>query len=104
MIQLRDGGKITNNIAKQVLEEMFETGQTAQAIVDAQGLAVVSDEGPIAAAVDEVLAANPDVVAKIKAGNDKSKGFLTGQVMKAMRGQGKPDVVNRLIDEKLAQI
>ena len=83
---------------------MFETGQTAQAIVDAQGLAVVSDEGAIAAEVDKVLAANPDVVAKIKAGNDKSKGFLTGQVMKALRGQGKPDVVNRLIDEKLAQL
>ena len=103
LLQLRDGGKITNAIAKQVLTEMFETGQPAQAIVDAQGLAVVSDEGPIAAAVAQVLAANPDVVAKIRAGNDKSKGFLTGQVMKAMRGQAKPDVVNRLIDEKLAQ-
>ena len=50
----------------------------------------MSDEGPIAAAVDTVLAANPDVVAKIKAGNEKSKGFLTGQVMKALRGQGGP--------------
>ena len=104
LIQLRDGGKITNNIAKQVLPEMFETGQSAQAIIDAQGLAVVSDEGPIAAAVDAALAANADVVAKIKAGNDKSKGFLTGQVMKAMKGQAKPDVVNRLLDEKLAQM
>jgi aspartyl-tRNA(Asn)/glutamyl-tRNA(Gln) amidotransferase subunit B len=102
LLALRDSGKITNTIAKTVLDQMFETGETAQAIVDAQGLTVVSDEGPIAAAVEQVLAANPDVVAKIKAGNDKSKGFLMGQVMKALKGQGKPDVVTRLIDEKLA--
>ncbi len=104
LIQLRDSDKITNAIAKQVLDEMFQTGQSAQAIVDAKGLAAVSDEGAIAAEVDKVLAANPDVVAKIKAGNDKSKGFLTGQVMKGLRGQGKPDIVNRLIDEKLTQL
>ena len=102
LIKLRDGGKITNAVAKQVLDEMFQTGQAAQAVVDGKGLAVVSDDA-IAAEVDTVLAANPDVVAKIKAGNDKSKGFLTGQVMRALRGQGKPDVVNRLIDERLAQ-
>lgn len=104
LLTLRDAGKITNAIAKTVLEEMFETGQTAQQIVDAKGLAVVSDEGAVAAEVDKVLAANPDVVAKIKAGNDKSKGFLTGQVMKALKGQGRPDVVNRLIDDALAKL
>ncbi len=103
LLALRDSGKITNAVAKQVLEEMFQTGQTAQAIVDAKGLAAVSDEGAIAAEVDRVLAANPDVIAKIKAGNDKSKGFLTGQVMKALRGQARPDVVNRLLDARLAQ-
>ncbi len=102
LISLRDAGRITNGVAKSVLDQMFRTGEKAQAIVDVQGLSVVSDEGPIAAAVDQVLAANPDVVAKIKAGNDKSKGFLMGQVMKALKGQGKPDVVTRLIDEKLA--
>jgi len=101
LLTLRDSGKITNVIAKAVLEEMFSTGQSAQAIVDAKGLAVVSDEGAIEAEVDKVVAANPDVVAKIKAGSDKSKGFLTGQVMKAMRGQARPDVVNRLLDERL---
>ncbi len=69
--------------------------------MDAKGLAVVSDESAIEAEVDKVMAANPDVVAKIKAGNEKSKGFLTGQVMKAMRGQARPDVVNRILDERL---
>ncbi len=101
LLALRDSGKITNVIAKTVLEEMFGTGQSAQEIVEARGLAVVSDEGAIEAEVDKVMAANPDVVAKIKAGNDKSKGFLTGQVMKAMRGQARPDVVNRILDARL---
>ena len=50
------------------------------------------------------IAANPDIVAKFKAGNEKSKNALTGQVMKAMKGQARPDVVNRLIDERLAAL
>ena len=104
LILLRDGGRITNAIAKTVLTEMFETGQTAAQIVEAQGLAVVSDDNALAEEVDRVIAANPDIVAKIKAGNDKSKNALTGQVMKAMKGQARPDAVNRLIDERLAQL
>jgi aspartyl-tRNA(Asn)/glutamyl-tRNA(Gln) amidotransferase subunit B len=101
LLKLRDSGKITNNIAKSVLEEMFESGKSAPAIVESRGITVVSDEGAIAAEVDKVLAANPDVVAKIKAGNVNSKGFLVGQVMKATRGQARPDLVNKLIDERL---
>jgi aspartyl-tRNA(Asn)/glutamyl-tRNA(Gln) amidotransferase subunit B len=83
---------------------MFATGASPQSIVDARSLAAVSDDSAIAAEVDRVVAANPDVIAKIQAGNDKSKGFLTGQVMKAMKGQAKPDVVNRLLDERLAAL
>ena len=62
---------------------------------------VVSDEGAIVAEVDKVIAENPDVVAKIKAGNDKSIGFLVGQIMKATKGQARPDLVNRLLKERL---
>lgn len=101
LIQLRDGGLITNSSAKAVLEEMYSTGEPAAKIVAARGLGVVNDEGAIAAEVDKAIAANPDVVAKIKAGNEKSIGFLVGQIMKATRGQAKPDVVNRLLKERL---
>ena len=104
LIALRDGGEITNNTAKAVLDEMFQTGETAQSIVDAKGLAAVSDDGPILAEVDRAIAANPDIVARFKAGNEKSKNALTGQVMKALKGQARPDVVNRLIDERLAAL
>ena len=104
LIQLRDSGHITNNSAKAILGVMFETGEAPQDIVAARGLAAVSDDAAIAAEVDRVLTANADVVAKFKAGNEKSKGFLTGQVMKALKGQAKPDIVNRLLDEKLAAL
>ena len=101
LLKLRDSGKITNNIAKSVLEEMFAAGKGAQEIVDARGISVVSDEGAILAEIDKVIAANPDVVAKIKAGNDKSIGFLVGQVMKATKGQARPDLVNKLLKERM---
>jgi len=101
LLKMRDSGKITNNIAKVVLEEMFATGKGAQEIVDARGISIVSDEGALTAEIDKVLAANPDVVSRIKAGNDKSIGFLVGQVMKATRGQARPDLVNKLLKGRI---
>jgi aspartyl-tRNA(Asn)/glutamyl-tRNA(Gln) amidotransferase subunit B len=101
LLKRRDAGEITNNIAKTVLEEMFETGRSAGDIIAARGIKVVSDEGAIVAEVDKAIAANPDVVAKIKAGNEKSIGFLVGQIMKATKGQARPDMVNRLLKERL---
>ena len=101
LIQLRDRGDITNNIAKSVLEEMFKSGRSAQEIIDASGIKVVSDEGVLYEEIDKVIAANQDVVAKIKAGNDKSIGFLVGQVMKSTKGQARPDLVNKLLKERI---
>jgi aspartyl-tRNA(Asn)/glutamyl-tRNA(Gln) amidotransferase subunit B len=101
LIQLRDKGDITNNIAKSVLDDMFKTGRSAQEIIDASGIKVVSDEGVLFAEIDKVIAANQDVVAKIKAGNDKSIGFLVGQIMKATKGQARPDLVNKLLKERI---
>ncbi len=101
LINTRDKGEITNNIAKSVLEEMFETGKPASEIIESRGIKVVTDEGAIYAEIDKVIAANPDVVAKIKAGNDKVAGFLVGQIMKATKGQARPDIVNKLLKERL---
>jgi aspartyl-tRNA(Asn)/glutamyl-tRNA(Gln) amidotransferase subunit B len=70
------------------------------------GLAQVSDEGELAAVVEEILAANPTVVDDYRSGDDKAKkkkrGFLMGEAMKATRGQGNPQLLNRLLDERLA--
>ena len=66
----------------------------------------MSDAGELGAVVDDVLAANADAVTEYRAGDDKvrkkKRGFLIGEVMKALKGQGNPQVVNQLLDEKLA--
>ena len=80
---------------------MFKSGRSAQEIIDASGIKVVSDEGVLYEEIDKVIAANQDVVAKIKAGNDKSIGFLVGQVMKSTKGQARPDLVNKLLKERI---
>ena len=101
LLRLIDGGTISGKIAKGVFDEMFETGKDPEAIVKEKGLLQISDEGAIATAVDEVIAKNPKSVADYRAGKEKAIGFLVGQVMKATRGKANPDLVNRLLKERL---
>ena len=92
---------INGKIAKDVLEVMMDTGQAPDAIIEARGLRQVVDTGAIDAAVDAVLAANPDKLAEFKAGKDKLFGFFVGQVMKAMAGKGNPALVNEAVKRRL---
>ena len=92
---------INGRIAKEVFEAMVETGDSPGAIVEAKGLRQVIDTGAIDAAVDAVLAANPDKVAQFKGGKDKLFGFFVGQVMKAMAGKGNPALVNETLKTRL---
>jgi aspartyl-tRNA(Asn)/glutamyl-tRNA(Gln) amidotransferase subunit B len=94
-------GTITGKIAKELIEPMFTDGKTVEELIQERGIKV-ADAGVVQEIVERVIAANPDIVAKIRAGNEKSKGFLVGQVMKEARGQARPDDVNRLLDEALA--
>jgi len=96
-------GTITGKIAKELIEEMHATGKDAAALIAEKGIKVV-DAGAVQGIVDAVLAANPDVVAKIRAGQDKAMGFLVGQVMKEAKGQARPDDVNRLLKETLDRL
>jgi len=98
---MRDLKTILANAGKEVLAVMFETGQAAPAVIAQKGLAQVSDSGAIEAAVADVLAKNADQVAKYKAGKTQVLGFFVGQVMKAMKGKGNPQLVNDLIKKKL---
>ena len=91
---------ISGRTAKDVFATMFETGKSADTIIDEQGLKQISDEGSIEAALDEIIAANPAQVEKAKE-NPKLKGWFVGQVMKATGGQANPGVVNKLINQKL---
>jgi aspartyl-tRNA(Asn)/glutamyl-tRNA(Gln) amidotransferase subunit B len=101
LLKLIDAGKISGSAAKQVFKVMFEKGGEPDNIVQDLGLTQVSDESAIAGAVEKVLSANGKAVADYKAGNEKSFGFLVGMVMKEMKGQGNPQVVNELLKKAL---
>ncbi len=97
---LRDN-VINGRIAKEVFEAMVETGEDPAGIVEARGLRQVVDTGAIDAAVDGVLAANPDKLAEYRGGKEKLFGFFVGQVMKAMQGKGNPALVNEALRQRL---
>ncbi len=92
---------INGRIAKDVFEEMVETGKPAAVIVEEKGLRQVTDTGAIDDAVTKVLAENADKVAEYKSGKDKLFGFFVGQVMKAMQGKGNPALVNEAVTKQL---
>ncbi len=95
--KLVDAGTLTDKLARQVLAGMVAGEGSAQQIVDARGLAVVSDDGALIAAIDEALAAQPDVLAKIRDGKVQAAGAIIGAVMKAMRGQADAARVRELV-------
>jgi aspartyl-tRNA(Asn)/glutamyl-tRNA(Gln) amidotransferase subunit B len=101
LLDLIADSTINGKIAKEVLEAMMDTGQDPAAIIDARGLRQVTDTGAIDAAVDAVLAANPDKLAEYRGGKEKLFGFFVGQVMKAMAGKGNPALVNEALKAKL---
>ena len=92
---------ISGKIAKTVFEKMWQKGQTADQIIDAEGLKQVTDTGAIEGLVDEVIAANPDQVAEYLGGKDKLIGFFVGKVMQASQGKANPGMVNQLLKKKL---
>lgn len=101
MINLIEKGTISGKIAKKVFAEMLETGKEPQVIVQEQGLVQISDEGEIAKIVEQVLLNNPKSVEDVKSGKQQAIGFLVGQVMKETRGKANPQLVNKIIKEKV---
>ncbi|GAA4110529.1 Asp-tRNA(Asn)/Glu-tRNA(Gln) amidotransferase subunit GatB [Nocardioides fonticola] len=98
---LVEGGSINDKLARQVFDGLLAGEGTPEEIVAARGLAIVSDEGALSAAVDAAIAANPDVAEKIRDGKVAAAGALIGAVMKEMRGQADAGRVRELIIEKL---
>ncbi|GAA3595409.1 Asp-tRNA(Asn)/Glu-tRNA(Gln) amidotransferase subunit GatB [Klugiella xanthotipulae] len=97
---LVDAGTLTDKLARQVLEGVIAGEGTPQQVVDARGLAVVSDDGALIIAIDEALAAQPDVLEKIRDGKVQAAGAVIGAVMKAMRGQADAARVRELVLER----
>ncbi|HEY3013665.1 MAG TPA: Asp-tRNA(Asn)/Glu-tRNA(Gln) amidotransferase subunit GatB [Nocardioides sp.] len=98
---LVDSGKINDKLARQVFEGLYAGEGTPEEIVAARGLEIVSDDGALGTAVDNAIAANPDVADKIRDGKVAAAGALIGAVMKEMRGQADAGRVRELILEKL---
>jgi len=101
LLELIEKGTLSGPLAKTVLEEMFETGKSATAIVAEKGLVQISDSGELAIIIDRVIADNEKAVADYRAGKEASLTFLIGQVMKASRGKANPAVVKPIIVDKL---
>ena len=93
---------ISNAIGKKVFEALWNgEGQSADEVIDSQGLKQVTDTGAIEAMIDEVLAANQKSVEEFRAGKEKAFNALVGQVMKASKGKASPAQVNELLKKKL---
>jgi len=95
-------GTISNNAGRQVFDALWAgEGADADAVIEARGLRQISDTGAIERIVDDVMAANPDNVAQVKAGKDKAFNALVGQIMKASQGKANPQQVNELLRKKI---
>jgi len=102
LVKLVETGKITAAVGKKVFATMFETGRPAAEIVVAEGLGAQVGDDAIEQAAREIIAKNPDNVAKFKSGNEGVFKFFVGQVMKATRGQANPQAVNDIVRKLLS--
>ena len=101
LLDLIADGTISGRIAKEVFEAMWETGRSAGDIVEEKGLKQISDEGAIAAIVEQLIADNPTQADQVRSGNEKVIGWFVGQVMKATQGKANPGLVNQILRKKL---
>jgi len=102
LIRLLDDGTIGGKAAKEIFDDMSESGESADVIVERKGLGQVSDPDAIREAAKRVLAANAAQVEQYKGGSAKVFGFLVGQLMKEMRGKAKADLANEILKELLS--
>ena len=103
LLDLMADGTISGRIAKEVFDEMVESGAAPAAIVADKGLEQITDTAAIEAFVDAAIAAGPDQAESVRGGNDKAIGWFVGQVMKATQGKANPKMVNELLREKLKE-
>lgn len=94
---------LSGKLAKTVFEQMWETKQDPDQIIEERGLKQVTDSGAIEQLIDTVIASNEKQVADYKAGKQQIFGFFVGQVMKASQGKANPDQVNKILLERLAK-
>ena len=101
LIDLIGDGTLSGRLAKDVFALMVETGKAPAVLVEEKGLKQVTDTGAIEAAVDAVIAANPDKVQQVKDGKTTLLGWFVGQVMKSTGGKANPAMVNEMLSKKV---
>lgn len=101
LVKMIASGELSGKLGKEVFAKMLATGDSAAAVVEREGLKQISDAGALDQIVDAVIAANPKQVEQYKSGKTTVINFLVGQVMKASRGQAKPDTATELLKQKL---
>jgi glutaminyl-tRNA synthetase len=101
LILAAESGSVSGPAAKEVLAELVQRGGDPDEIIAARGLAQVSDESAVAAIVDVVLAGNADKVAQYRGGKTALLGFFVGQVVRESRGKANPQVIQKLLAERL---
>jgi aspartyl-tRNA(Asn)/glutamyl-tRNA(Gln) amidotransferase subunit B len=101
LVNLIEGGTISNKMGKDILPDLLANGGSPKAIVDSKGLVQISDPAVITAVVMEVIAAFPNELAQYKSGKTKMLGFFVGQVLKKTGGKADPKLANQLVAEML---
>jgi aspartyl-tRNA(Asn)/glutamyl-tRNA(Gln) amidotransferase subunit B len=101
LIRLVDGGRLTARSASELFPVLVASGGDPERLMVERGLEAVSDTGAIDGFVDQVIAAQPDVVAQVRGGDDKPLNFLMGQVMKASQGKAEPGTVRQALIRKI---
>ncbi|PYT00530.1 MAG: Asp-tRNA(Asn)/Glu-tRNA(Gln) amidotransferase GatCAB subunit B [Acidobacteria bacterium] len=101
LIKILGTGSINNNQAKEVLVEMFASGNGAAQVIKEKGFEQISDSSAIEKLVDEIIETNQNQVTAYRGGNEKLFGFFVGQVMKASQGKANPKIVNDVLNKKL---
>ena len=102
LLDLMADNTISGRIAKEVFEEMAESGGDPTKIVEDKGLTQITDTGEIEGVIDQIIADNPKQVEQFKGGNEKIAGWFVGQAMKATGGKANPQAVNEILKKKLS--
>jgi aspartyl-tRNA(Asn)/glutamyl-tRNA(Gln) amidotransferase subunit B len=102
MIRLIEEGAISGKMAKEIVEDMYKTGNSPQMIIEEKGLVQITDEGELVKTITSIIEANPVQIKDYRGGKEKLFGFFVGQVMKATQGKANPQLVNELLKKMLA--
>jgi len=104
LIELSDNGTISIKIAREIFTELMQKGGSPKSIVESRGLIQITDENILKPIIDSVMSSNPENLAKYKEGRTNLLGFFVGQVIKKTNGKANPQIVNKLVIDKLSKL